>query len=551
MTSALLRPDPAAEWRGVTVQYPYQPRPVIDAIDLEVRRGERLLLLGPSGSGKTTLLASLTGLIPRVIPSKVGGRIEIGGVDVTTRDAARWASDVAFLFQDADQTLCGMTVADEIAFALENRADPEAEIEAAVNAAMAALELPESWRKRRTATLSGGEKQLVAIAAAMAQGAHILVADEPTANLAPEAGGRLRNLMESFDGSVLLVDHRLDRLVDRVDRIVLIGRDGRLIAQGAPRNFFRNHQTVLEAQGVWRPTAARLDKALRQRGVTLPEPPLTVDEVVSQLPVRGETQHAAAVTAMSEFAKSQIAGGRGIVGEELLALSNAACAPLFGPVVLRNVSLSVHAGETIAVLGRNGAGKSTLAATLAGLLRLKAGQRRGRPAGMSFQNPENQFTTGSVKDELTTALKDHSAVGATVDTLLTRWGLEGLASRHPFELSYGQKRRLALATLTADDRWPCLILDEPTAGLDFAGAENLAAHIEMLTDQGRAIVMVTHDIDFAVRLCNRAIVAGGARVTFDGPMQALIQDKQILQRAGLEQPAVAPVLQWLRQTASC
>lgn len=551
MTSALQPPEIAAEWRGVSVRYPYQSRPVIDAVDLKVRRGERLLLLGPSGSGKTTLLATLTGLAPRAIPATVEGRIEISGVDVSTRDAAGWAADVAFLFQDADQTLCGMTVADEIAFALENRATPEAEIKTAIASAMTALGIPDGWLDRRTATLSGGEKQLVAIAAAIAQGAGMLVADEPTANLAPEAADRLRGLVEHFDGSVLLVDHRLDRLVDQVNRIALLDRNGRLIAEGPPRSFFRENQTLLETQGVWRPTAARLDAALQLCGVDLPEPPLTMDEAMRHMPAPGDAQFALTHVAVSEFVAGRLASPQRLHGQEQLALRDAACAPLFGPVVMHNVSLSVRAGETVAILGRNGAGKSTLAATLAGLLRPNAGKQIGGPAGMSFQNPENQFTAESVRDELASVLKGHSDATTTVGALLATWGLHGLADRHPFELSYGQKRRLALATLTADGRWPCLVLDEPTAGLDFAGAENLATRLDALANNGRTIVMVTHDIDFAVRLCERAIVVADATIVFDGPMNALIRQEGLLRRAGLEQPSILPVLQWLEQGKPC
>ncbi len=551
VTSVLPRPEPAAEWRGVSVAYPHQRRPVLDAVDLALGRGERLLLLGPSGCGKSTLLATLTGLVPISVEASVEGDIMIDAVDVTTRGAADWASHVAFLFQDAEQTLCGMTVADEIGFALENRAAPEGEIRRAIDAAMSALDLPPGWRGRWTATLSGGERQLVAIAAAQAQAAPMLVADEPSANLAPEAAQRLRRVIRRHRGSVLLVDHRLDRLVDLVDRIVLLDRDGRLAAKGAPRDFFRTHASSLEANGVWRPLAARLDEELARNGVALAKPPLTLDELLRQLPDIPASRRATAHDILNRFAKAQTAPPQDNSGDVLVELQNAACAPLFGPVVLPDASVSVRAGELVAILGRNGAGKSTLAMTLAGLLRPRRGRRIGDPAGVSFQNPENQFTGGSVADELAQATASCPGAAPSCEELLAHWGLQGLERRHPFELSHGQKRRLALATLTAGDRWPWLVLDEPTAGLDFANTETLVGHIRALAAHGAAIVIVTHDVDFAFRVCHRAIVVDSGSIAFDGPMPALARDTDLLRRAGLEEPSIGPLLSWLELEPQC
>lgn len=543
MTSVSPTPD-AAAWRNVSINYPHQHQPVIEGVSLALKRGERLLLLGPSGCGKSTLIAALTGLIPHAIPAHVEGQIQLERQDVGSRPPAGWASMVAFLFQDADQTLCGMTVGDEIAFALENRSRPEAEIKAAVQGALDAVGLPASWLHRRTMTLSGGEKQLVAIAAAIAQDAPILIADEPTANLSAEAAKRLHNLVGDHLGTVLLVDHRLDGLIGYVDRVVLIDAQGRVAAEGPPRRFFRANEAMLSAMGVWRPAASRLDAELQGAGLPLPEPPLDVEEVVRQLP-DGDPTVAAAVEAFVGEAMAPAARDDGPV---LVRLRNAACAPLFGPVVLEDISCTVRAGETTAILGRNGAGKSTLAASLAGLLRLKAGNREGEPAAMAFQNPEAHFTCGSVFDELSSALpadQTPAERSETVEALLRGWRLEGLARRHPFELSFGQKRRLALAALTVDRRWPCLVLDEPTAGLDYAGVSIIANQVRHLAAEGRGIVIVTHDIDFALSLCTRVIVLDDRKIVFEGPMRELARDRRLLTSAGVAEPTLAPLISWL------
>jgi energy-coupling factor transport system ATP-binding protein len=237
MTSEPQRPDAIAQWRGVEVHYPFAKEGAVGPVDLSIKRGERVLLLGPSGSGKSTLLLTLTGLIPGSIPAQVEGAITLFDKDVSAQRPWHWATQVAQYFQDADQTLTGMRVEDEIAFALENRAVPAAEIAEKITQAMRRVGLPDAWRTRRSSTLSGGEKQLVALAALLVQEAELFVADEPTAHLAPEAADRLHALLShnAPDQSVLIVDHRLEGLIEFIDRVVVLGRCGTIIAQGCPR----------------------------------------------------------------------------------------------------------------------------------------------------------------------------------------------------------------------------------------------------------------------------------------------------------------------------
>ena len=248
MKSARLGPEPAsaAEWQQVEVRFPFSRRAAVGPVDLVVRPGERALLLGASGSGKSTLLLTLTGLIPKSIPASVTGRIIIFGADTGSRAPWGWATRVAQYFQDADQTLCGMSVEDEIAFPLENRAMPAPGIAEAVATAMQQVGLPDAWRHRRTSTLSGGERQLVALAATLAQDAALFVTDEPTAHLAPAAARRLHALLTSRrrDRAILIVDHKLDGLVEWIDRVFVLGNEGRIVAAGHPRAVFRDAHAV-------------------------------------------------------------------------------------------------------------------------------------------------------------------------------------------------------------------------------------------------------------------------------------------------------------------
>jgi energy-coupling factor transport system ATP-binding protein len=547
----------AAAWQHVSVRYPYQDRNAVGSVSLRLRKGERLLLLGPSGCGKSTLLATLTGLIPQSIPADVSGKVRLFGQQVGERRPAEWADCVAQLFQNAEQTLCGMTVGDEIAFALENRALLEKEIQEKVSAAMIAVGLPREWFGRRTMTLSGGEKQLVAFAAALAQEAPIFVADEPTANLAAGVAARLRALVMACEKnrSVLIVDHRLDGLVELIDRVAVLGADGRLMAEGHPRALFRTHGTQLAGQGIWTPVACMLDADLAAAGLAPEEPPLSVEEALRAHDPPNPRHHAVIRSVVKRFVENRLASGPDDAGSEPVAsLEGAALAPLFGPVVLEKVSLSVSRGEAVAVLGPNGAGKTTLGAALAGVLAPKRGQRRGLPGGIAFQNPESQFMTGSVREEIASTLErslSNEEKTARTDALLERWGLTALERLHPFELSQGQKRRLALATLVAGDRWPLLVLDEPTAGLDAAGAAAMIRQVAALRQAGRAIVVITHDMDFALASCTRGIIVAEGRILAERSMRALVSDRDLLTHAGLAEPAIMPALNWLERHGSC
>ncbi|MBM6583548.1 ATP-binding cassette domain-containing protein [Microvirga sp. BT689] len=550
----------AAEWHEVTVQYPFTKWQAVGPVSLAVRPGERVLLLGPSGSGKSTLLLTLTGLVPNSIPATVSGDICLFGANVTTRQPWAWAAQVAQYFQDADQTLCGMRVEDEIAFALENRALPPMRIAECVTEAMRRVGVPESWRSRPTSTLSGGERQLVALAATLVQGAPLFVADEPTAHLAPKAAGRLHALLTECDPhrSILVVDHRLEGLIQHIDRVVVLGRDGTILAEGHPRDVFRTKRDLLASEGIWCPVASALDARLEEAGLAPPVTPLSVAEALAHIdPGTAPREHVEkALPAVEAFvAEYRVRSAKTAPGAPILArLVNADCAPFLGPTVLRTIDLAIHEGEVLGILGANGAGKSTLGLCLSGLLPLKAGSRTGAQGGYAFRRPENQFTAATVRDEILDALPKRIAVKAKAECVadtLAAWGLSGLESRHPFELSQGQKRRLALATLTSSDRWPLLVLDEPMAGLDAHGVAMLTNEILALHDSGRAVAVITHDMDLTLRLCPRSVIVGEGGILADGPTQELMKDMALLRRAGLAEPSCAEALQWLQRGTSC
>jgi len=206
------------------------------------------------------------------------------------------------------------------------------------------------------------------------------------------------------------------------------------------------------------------------------------------------------------------------------------------------------------VLGANGAGKSTLGACLSGHSPLRGGRRNGPLGGIAFQRPENQFTAGSVGEEIASALPGKMAgpeKERRVAEALAAWNLVGFERRHPLALSQGEQRRLALASLTIAERWPLLVLDEPMAGLDASGAAGLIEKTAALAREGRAIALITHDMDLALRLCPRSIVLGEGRVLAEGPTTRLLGDRVLLDRAGLCEPSSAEAGRWLQRAAAC
>ncbi|WMT85318.1 ATP-binding cassette domain-containing protein [Pelagibacterium sp. 26DY04] len=532
----------------MSIRYPFAQSDAVGPVDLSIAPGERVLLLGASGSGKSSLMLALTGLIPSAIPATVGGAIRLNGALVSSRSPAQWADTVAQYFQNADETLCGMRVGEEIAFALENRGVPAGIIERKIGEVLDRLGLPQEWLARRSAAMSGGERQLVALAAVMAQEAPILVADEPTSHLSSVATRRVHELLANrrgFEG-VLVIDHRLDGLIDAIDRVVVLGGEGRVLADMAPGPLFREHGKDLERQGIWRPAFSALDDMLGAVGLASEHPPVRFADVVEPFSAgrgKGAAREAARMVARRfvERRINQSSAGGAIVA----ALHEATCAPPMGRAVLHDVSLEVRAGEVLGLLGPNGAGKTTLAASLAGVLRLRAGRRFGPMGAIAFQNPEAQLTAGTVREEILRAQADAGRPEADAGAVLERWNFMPLADRHPYELSFGQKRRLALAALDAGDRWPLLIFDEPFSSLDAAGADQVARHIETLKARGKAIMLITHDMDMAVRLCDRAAVIANGAIAAEGRPIDLLNDPQIIAIAGLARPSFAPVLDWL------
>ncbi|MEW2382955.1 ABC transporter ATP-binding protein [Micromonospora sp. NPDC047707] len=461
--------------RGFGWRHAGRRRWALRGVDLRVEHGERVLLLGPSGAGKSTLLAALAGLLPDD-SGEQEGTVEIDGLD-----PRKARERVGIVFQDPESQLVMSRSGDDVAFGLENRGVPADEIWHRVDEALRRVGFPYD-RNRPTAALSGGEQQRLALAGVLALRPGLLLLDEPTANLDPAGATLVRDAVTralDADTTLLLVEHRVAESLPLVDRVVVLEAGGGVRADGTPEAVFAAHGDALAAEGVWVPGR--------------PVPP------------RRAT---------------------GPAGDVLLAAERLGLPPRLGAV-----DLAVRAGEALAVLGPNGAGKSTLALVLGGLLKPGTGRLAAtaalvgddtRPAphrwrapalarriGSVFQDPEHQFVTSTVFDELALGPRrtgrPEPEVRSTVDALLDRLRLTTLARANPYTLSGGEARRLSVATALATA--PRLVIcDEPTFGQDRRTWSELVDLFAELRDAGHGLVTVTHDAEFVAALADRHVL---------------------------------------------
>jgi energy-coupling factor transport system ATP-binding protein len=501
----------ALELHAVTYRYPAAPRPALTALTLEVAEGEFVVLAGGSAAGKSTLLGVASGLVPHFHGGHFDGSAEICGMDLRSHGPAARASEVGTLFQDPETQVVMGTVRAELAFPLENRGHGAVAVARGVEEVALALGI-ESLLERTTVDLSGGELQRVALGAALAGRPRLLVLDEPTSQLDPVAGDELlallRRLNEEWGTTILLAEHRLERCLAAADRVIALER-GSVACDASPSGFLdwaHRHAPELETPGAALiaglglappPAGVKHARATLRAAGLLPDRPAVGEQSGEDRPRRPSWQRrreqaseAAAASLRLRRVWHELPGGRSI---------------------LAGVSLTLAAGERVVLLGRNGAGKSTLLRHAAGLMEPTRGriEQSGRVA-LLLQNPGDYFVHDRVGDELDAqALRDA--------------GLEALAERHPRDCSGGERQQLALAIVTAGEPPAAVLcLDEPTRGMDRLAKAALAEDLVERSRRGGAIVVATHDPEFAAAFATRAILLADGRVVADGSPSELL-----------------------------
>ena len=557
---------PLAELRDVTYTHWNQNEPSLRDVSLRLFPGTLNVLVGPSGSGKSTLCDLLNGVVPHLHGGQVQGEVWIDGIDTRQCQVNDLAQKVGRVFQDPETMFATLYVEDEVAFGPENLCLPAGEIRATVEEFLSMTDL-QAHRRHLVWQLSGGQVQKLGLAAVMAMRPRLLVLDEPTSNLDPAATYSVHQLVLSLRDqgvTILLVTRELDEFLAEADQLLVLD-DGCLTLAGPPRPLLAEHGTYLGQElGVWLPETSEIGLALRdvpplsRRADWLP---ITVDETLDVLAESGLVQGGL----HGELpASGDAVAGSAPTGEVLISARDLSYAYPGSSPALQGVSLDVHAGELLAIVGRNGAGKSTLARLLVGLLRPQAGQLTlfGRPAarwrvqelaneiGLVFQNPEHQFLTDSVADEigyslLARGISDPAEVKRSTEQVLALLGLQDVAGVHPFALSAGLKRRLGVATMLVG-KTRVLVVDEPTYGQDRQMTRTLMALMEEIRLQGIAVMMITHDMRLVQEYAQRVVVMSKGHVLYDGGTAGLFDCPSLLTDANLRLTALQELLAGLR-----
>lgn len=491
---------------NVTYFYPNAARPALECVDLQVGAGEFVLLTGHSGSGKSTLLRAINGLVPHFSGGKVSGDVWVGGTAVIPTGPQALSRVVGFVNQNPENQSLLERVEEEIAFPLEQAAVPRQEMQQRVTDVMALLEL-QSLRARTLSTLSGGERQRVAIATALALQPQVLLLDEPTSQLDPDAAQEVLHALVRLNDilglTILIAEHRLERVIEYVPRTILMA-DGRITADGATRLLAARlpHQPPLLQVGLalgWQPLPLT-HKEARPFAASLPPQPAAP-------PVDRKSQ----APAVLEARDLSYAYGKN--------------------KVLQGVNLTLREGEIVMLMGRNGSGKSTLLRAIMGLLRPDSGEvwLRGastkgektavlaRQIGMLPQNPDDLLFADSVADELAITLRNHGRSGAAqIPELLEQLGITELDGAYPRDLSSGQRQRVALGAVTVT-KPSVLLLDEPTRGLDGVFKDKMLAIWRAWVREGMSMLVVTHDVELAAQAADRVLILAAGRVIADGP----------------------------------
>ncbi|HEY49789.1 MAG TPA: ABC transporter ATP-binding protein, partial [Dehalococcoidia bacterium] len=512
-------------------------------VNLDIGDGEFVLVTGPSGCGKSSLCRCFNGLIPHFYGGRIGGSVQVQGLDVMKHATRELATKVGMVFQDPENQLVSTEVEREIAFGLENLAFTRDVIAKRVEESLDTLGISD-LRHRPVHELSGGEKQKVVIASVLALHPDILVLDEPTSELDPKGAEEVLSIVQRLNDelgiTVILIEHRLDRVVHLVDRMIVLN-EGTVAADGNPKSVLANGDITSAGVGV--PPIVRMVQGLKSRGVNIDDVPLTVKEGRALLKdiFRGVGQ--------GTMTHAQRANGKPVIEMERLWHVYPE-----GMSALKDVSLRVCEGEFVAVMGRNASGKTTLVKHINGLLRPTRGKVKicgvdirkatvselARKVGFIFQNPNDHIFANTVEEEISFILKnrglDSGEIAAGVGEMLEMFRLEEYRGHYPRSLSGGERQRVALASVLVA-RPEILILDEPTRGMEYRLKSELMQFLNEYRERGNTVVLVTHDVETVAEYADRVVLLSEGRVVVDG------NKREVLSRALFFSPQINRLVQ--------
>ena len=538
--------SPVISFEDFSFQYRAQKKPTLTGINLNIYPGEKVLIAGPSGSGKSTLAGCINGLNPFSNPGESTGKLIVDGVDAMQSSIFELSAHVGTVLQDPDGQFIGLTVGEDIAFALENSCTPQDKMHEITKHAAELVGI-EHHLDYAPHELSGGQKQRVSLAGVMVDEVKILLFDEPLANLDPAAGKQAIELIDEIqkktDTTVLIIEHRLEDVLWRnVDRIVLVN-DGTILADLTPDELLSTN--LLRDNGIREPLYIT---AMRYAGIdiTKEEKPAHADSVVLDESDQKKLRN---------WFSAQPFSPKEPEGAPLLEVKNLSFGYNKGQQTLKNVSLSVKKGEMVSIVGRNGAGKSTFSKLVCGFEDPNQGEiffegqdllkenirSRAKKIGYVMQNPNQMISKTMIYDEVALGLqksgKSEEEIRAKVEETLKICGLYPFRNWPISALSFGQKKRVTIASVLVQDP-KLIILDEPTAGQDFKHYTEIMEFLRGLNEQGVTVIMITHDMHLMLEYTPRALVFSDGQLIDDCRASQVLCNPELVARAALKETSL-------------
>lgn len=531
--------DKYISFNQFTFQYDAQAEATLKDISFDIAKGEKVLILGPSGSGKSTLAQCLNGIIPNIHKGQAQGQVRIDGQDIFKQSIYDKSQLVSTVLQDPDGQFIGLTVAEDLAFALENDCADQSEMKDKVALWAERLDLT-SLLNHRPQDLSGGQKQRVSLAGVLIDESPILLFDEPLANLDPKSGQETIDLIDKIHKEVgattIIIEHRLEDVLYRpVDRILLVN-EGELLFNGSPDELLSS--TLLLENGIREPLYVTV---LRQLGFDTRSA-----QNLSQLDALDLSGLALPDRVLKDKKDSS--------SDSILKVEGLSVSYGDNPAIIEDLSFSLKKGERLAIVGKNGAGKSTLAKALCGFVPSQGkltykGQdisqdsiaERSERIGFVLQNPNQMISQTMIFDEVALGLClrgiEEAEVEARVHEVLKTCGLYSFRKWPISALSFGQKKRVTIASILVL-KPEIIILDEPTAGQDYKTYTDIMNFLDSLQKQGHTIVMITHDMQLMLEYSDRCLVVVEGKVIADDNPVTILNQKDLLESANLKQTSL-------------
>lgn len=538
--------EPIIEFKDFSFKYNSQAEPTLKNINLKINKGEKILLAGPSGSGKSTIGRCLNGLIPNIDQGEVKGKCLVNGKDITSTSLFDFSFTTSTILQDADSQFIGLTVGEDIAFALENDCQPKDKMHQTVNQWASELKIKELLTQSPQ-SLSGGQKQIVALAGVLVDESPILLFDEPLANLDPASGLKtmaiIDKIQKELNATVIIIEHRVEEVLSQpIDRIILVN-EGTIVADQPTNQLL--HSNTLEKIGVREPLYL---KALTAADVNLS----SIKEVdqISTLPVSEKiSDKLAAWTKQAKITKKEVDN------LPLLKLDHVGHQYSKNqPYPLKDVSTTINQGDFISIVGQNGAGKTTLCRTICGFISNEGKitlkdqnlsdlsiKERAEKIGYVMQDPNQMISQKMIFDEIALGLRlrnvDEETIKQKVDQTLKICGLYPFRHWPISALSFGQKKRVTIAAILVLEP-EIIILDEPSAGQDWKTYTEIMSFLKHLNTIGKTIIIITHDMHLMLEYTSRSLAFAKGKLIADTTPIELLTNQALIKEASLKRTSL-------------